>query len=163
MIEGDFDALGKYGQRTAMLPYPDWTYFSFGQYRILEKANLARRSLDERVGQASEETPSPVRLAEAFRLPLFEAADVAIWRATIIEETGRLLAVYLEHESTLRDLYATLKASQTAPYGFAEFFCWYDHLAYSHTVDLLEDAGLILIPGDSFAAALWLGNASGGH
>ncbi len=39
-------------------------------------------------------------------------------------------------------------------YGFGEFLCWYDHVAYAHAIDILADAGVLSIPEYRFIAAL---------
>jgi hypothetical protein len=65
------------------------------------------------------------------------------------------MTIYQDHEDLLRQLHATLHASIYAPYGFSEFFCWYDHVAYAHAIDVLASADVLSIPEHRFTAALW--------
>lgn len=155
MIEGEADALGKYGQRTMGLPHDGWCFFTFGRYELGHHDNKTRRTLEQDVLHASDTLPSAEQLGSQFDIPLFTAQDISRWSPVVINECERLLAVYKENDSSIRSHYATLKASEYS--DFAEFFCWFDHVAYSSAIDLLEEAELITIPESHFAAALWEG------
>jgi hypothetical protein len=140
MIEGGPDAIGKYGQATLQVPYEGWMFFTFGQYVIGQKHNESRILFQDDVSQAAESVSSASQLARQYKFPAFTAADVARWSLIVRNECERLLSVYKANETALRSLYASLKASRTSAYGFAEFFCWFDHVAYAAAIDLLAAA-----------------------
>ncbi|NDJ75722.1 MAG: hypothetical protein GYB65_05650, partial [Chloroflexi bacterium] len=156
MIEGDWTHLGDYGRRSMLLA-GDWTYFTFGSYRVNDVPNAARNALDEQVMAAVESAESPEVVAEALHIPLYNRAFVARWSELALEKAKRLVGVYQAHADALHTLYDSLRASAYTPYGFGEFFCWYDHVAYAAAIDALNARGLMDIPPARFSAALWAG------
>lgn len=151
MIEGDEACGGRYGQNSMQLSHPGWDFFTFGQYFIGDQFNNARRAFEEQVLNA--DVPSATDLAAGFEIPLIDAEDDAVWMPLVREESQRLLAVYKENEASLRNLY-----DNPAAHGFAEFFCWYDHVAYAHAIDFLDTHDMITIPTSRFDAIIWQGS-----
>lgn len=160
MIEGEPVHTGKYGQNTLALPYQDWCLFTFGQYHIGQHLNMERRTLEKHVLEdAGQQDTTPRRLSEFHALPLMNAPDIACWSLVVTREARRLMSVYADYQASIRELHASLRGGRAAAETFGEFFCWYDHLAYSHAIDRLEQAGLIAIPEERFMGALWEGNS----
>jgi hypothetical protein len=165
LIEGEHDALGRYGQRSDPLPdsWTRWSLLSFGRYTEGERPNLARQRLHaEALALAlveREQVDSPESLEGRLGIPLVSEADAAVWSAVERPCADALVAVYREHEASLRALYGGLRVarqrSDAGPDGFGEFFCWYDHVAYAHAIDALAAAGIFTIPPAGFQAAIW--------
>ena len=158
LIEGDRDLLGRYGQRTIDLPWTPWTHVSFGQYWIDDAPNAARDHHYRRVHAALENhTPSsPHALARALNITLIEKADCEQWAEIATESADRLVGIYREMESTLRQFYETLAIASIEEDCFAEFFCWFDHVAYARAIDVLSDEDVLTIPACRFSTAiLW--------
>jgi hypothetical protein len=156
MIEGDQDRLGRYGQRRTDLPWPGWTHISFGQYWIDGLRNVHRDEQDKEVlGLAVDgRATSPGQLAELAGIPLIDEADHRLWSDGTRAIADGLAGVYRAAERSLRVLYETLKARSDTPWGFGEFFCWYDHVAYAGAIDRLAEVGMIAIPNHRHAAAI---------
>lgn len=117
-----------------------------------------RVTLEAAVRDDSEQQATPQDLAAAHGLYIVEEADATRWLSVVAQQAERLLAVYMTHQSLIRELHASLQGSK--PGTFGEFFCWYHHLAYSRAIDRLEQAGMIHIPRVRFMGTLWQGNAS---
>lgn len=157
LIEGDDADTGAYGQRGNDLPWEHWHLLTFGQYFIGDESNTARDTLEAcaRNLLAAEHVSDPEILARRLGVPYVSVADAREWQRLANTVTPRLAAVYAAHEAELRTLYGSLRAHAYAPHGFAEFCCWYDHLAYSAAIDVLAAAGALRIPRERFAAAVW--------
>jgi hypothetical protein len=154
MIEGDGDRFGRYGQRLTALPWPDWCLITFGQYTIDGRPNTARSTLEASVVDVAA-NDAPDAVAARFGLPTFEAADVRAWTEGTREMSDDLAAHYRGRGAELRSLYDSLHAASYRPEGFAEFVCWYHHIAYAHAIDRLTERGRVSIPPDRFVVALW--------
>ena len=155
MLEGDPNDGGKYGQNTIGLQDEGWCFFTFGQYYIGLEFNEERSAYEQNVLKTRS---NPSTLANELSVTTFDRDDVTKWQGIVEKEAMRLLAVYLEHEGAIRDLYVTLKSSETLTDGFGEFFCLYHHLVFSHVIDLLEEAILMCVPDQRFMGAFWHGN-----
>jgi DNA-binding transcriptional ArsR family regulator len=156
MIEGDPCHLGNYGASEVNLDWLDWALLTFGQYYIDGAPNQARRDFvaEARDRIAAGQSSSPGGLAEILCVPIIGRADVTRWQECVRWCAEGLLKVYRGREDTLRLFYSTLHAGSYAPYGFGEFFCWYDHVAYGYALEELEGEGALSIPASRFAAAL---------
>jgi hypothetical protein len=155
LITGEVAQLGQYGQRVTPLPWPEWTFVTFGQYARGTAPNSARDNLEAAARALTATVGDAETLAARLALPILGADDARRWAAIERACTDALLAVYQEHAADLRDLYAGLRASAYTPHGFGEFFCWYDHVAYAHAIDALAVAGAVVIPTERFGAMLW--------
>jgi hypothetical protein len=157
MIEGDPDHLGRYGQRRNTLPWEGWALLTFGQYQVGEARNEARDALEAaaRAVLAAGQAPTPKALAGSLGLPAVAPRDASRWAELGRRLGAELLRVYRGREDEIRTLHAGLRASRYLPNGFAEFFCWYDHLAYAHALDALAAEGMLAIPPSRFGAAIW--------
>lgn len=98
---------------------------------------------------------SPQALASELDVPLIDSPDCAVWTAGIKPHRRALIEVFRQHEPALRSLYETLHASTYAPHGFAEFFCWYFHVAYAAAIDVLVKREHLVLPPNGFASAIW--------
>jgi hypothetical protein len=76
------------------------------------------------------------------------------WQDRIAAPLSELVAVYGHQAAAIRSLHTGLSRGIEAEQTFGEFFCWYDHLAYAHAVDLLAARGRFSIPQDRFTAAI---------
>src|SRR5262249_57923000 len=85
----------------------------------------------------------------------FTQAESEHWTASMQKYANDLVAIYYAQEPELRQLYGSLQASTYAPHGFGEFFCWYDHVAYAYAIDMLAEAGGLVIPDQRYTAAIW--------
>lgn len=157
MIEGAEDQLGRYGQRATPLPWENWYLLTFGQYRLNGRSNQAREALESKAHDALEENQvNHLRtLAELLNIPAFDQEDTHRWSKYVQSSADDLMRIYRNRGGSMRQLYTTLHASRYAPYGFSEFFCWYDHVAYAHALDVLASANVLSIPEQRFIAALW--------
>lgn len=155
LITGAVAQLGQYGQRVTPLPWPEWTFATFGQYAIGTAPNSARDDLEAAARALAPTVSDAETLADRLTLPIIGADDARRWAAIERTCTAALLAVYQEYAADLRDLYADLRASAYGPHGLGEFFCWYDHVAYAHAIDGLAAAGALVIPTARFGAMLW--------
>jgi hypothetical protein len=157
MIEGDPDHLGRYGQRRNALPWEGWALLTFGQYQLGEARNEARDALEAaaRAVLAAGQAPTPWALAGTLGLPAVAPLDASRWAGLGRRLGAELLRIYRGREEGVRTLYAALRANTYLPNGFAEFFCWYDHLAYAHAIDALAAEGVLAIPASRFGAAIW--------
>lgn len=157
MVEGERDQVGRYGQRAMELPWQPWHLLTFGQYHLAGKPNVDREALEAsaRAALIEHRVSTPSELARHLNLLAFHRADTRLWAHVATRYAVRLESVYLDNERSLRDAYATLRASRYAPYGFGEFFCWYHHLAYASAIDMLAEAGVMNIPEHRYIAALW--------
>lgn len=164
LIAGEAAQLGRYGQRVTALPWPGWELATFGQYQLDGQPNTARETLEMRVQDtmhvAAQDT-TPATIAATFALPFFDRDDAARWATVERDTAAALVAVCKANESDLGALYTSLRASGTAPTGFGEFFCWYDHLAYAHAIDALDAAEVMPIPNARFAAMIRYEPATG--
>lgn len=155
MIEGTEDQLGKYGQNQMTLKWSNWFLITFGQYHIQEKPNHERNLLHQRAKAMMEQADSPESLSQQLGIQLIEPDDSALWTKGIHPHIDTIIQTYKQQEASIRDLYSSLHASYYARYGFAEFFCWYDHLAYSAAIDTLIETKHISLPEQYFASAIW--------
>jgi len=157
MIEGDPDQLGWYGQCATAPLWKHWQLLTFGRYWIDGAPNVARQALETKAREllTANLADDPEALAEHLNIPLVNQEDARRWWQCAKSYTADLLSVYRERADTLKQLYTSLHASTYAPYGFGEFFCWYDHVAYANANDVLADAGVLTIPQHQFIAALW--------
>jgi hypothetical protein len=165
MIEGTFDQVCRYGHRDEELPWDPWRLVSFGQYYIDDVPNEYRNSeFDVARAMASDSrATSPYHLAERIERPIIEEDDAARWVRGISPVTAAVASVYKESEASIRNLYGTLHASSYTPYGFEEFFCWYEHVAYSQTIDFLEAEGALPVPEHRYTMAIWHGRPAGNY
>lgn len=157
MIEGDLRDLGRYGMDETDLPWSNWYFITFGQNVINGTRNTDRDAIEEACSNLvkTNVVATPESLAKRLKVPVFRREDTSIWSKVTKECTGDLVKVYLEYDQILRQLFSTLQASIYAPPSFAEFFCWYDHVAYAWAINELETNDLISIPTQRFTAALW--------
>ncbi len=155
MVEGSVDDLGSYGKNNWNLSYPNWNFFTFGRHFVAELKHQLRFDVENQINDSARRFASAKELAEAFQIPLFERIDTALWSTASIEQANRLVAIYKREEKSIRHLYAGLRASKYTPYGFGEFFCWYDHLAFTYAIDFLAAKGCMIIPDQHFDVALW--------
>lgn len=153
MIEGEPNDTGKYGQNAMPLPYDGWSFFTFGQYHVGQQFIEDRRSLEKNVLEDSQRQPSPQKLADLHSLVLVISTDIACWVPAVKQEAEHLLAIYKDNQQSIHDLHASLRYSTTDTFG--EFFCWYDHLVYSHAIDRLEQLRLIHVPDGRYMGVLW--------
>jgi hypothetical protein len=157
LIEGEHDLLGKYGQRVTSLPVDGWDLLTFGQYTIGDEVNTAREEVERSAIEFLTASPNrtPQDLARVLQLPSFDRSDTARWGEVAQRQSEDLLSVYLEARPSLDDLFHSLTAASAPGTSFGEFFCWYDHVAYAHAIDALDEAGMLTIPDERFTAALW--------
>lgn len=154
LIEGAPQLLGQYGQRQIDLPWPGWTLTTFGQYFVNGESNVARQSLIDHVIGESVSAGNPAELAARTGLSLISLADINQWREGISELLRDLVEAYKREAQAIRSLHAGLMGGSDAERTFGEFFCWYDHLAYAHAIDLLVANGHFSIPEERFTAAI---------
>ncbi len=159
MIEGTFDQVCRYGHRDEELPWDPWRLVSFGQYYLDDTPNEYRNGqFDQARAMAVDgRATSPHQLAKRIERPIIEEGDAERWRRGIYPFTSALTSVYKESETSIRGLYGTLRASSYTPYGFEEFFCWYEHVAYSQAIDFLEAEEALLVPEHRYTIAVWHG------
>lgn len=155
MIEGTEDQLGKYGQNQMTLKWSNWFLITFGQYHIQGEPNHKRNLLHQRAKAILEQADSPESLSQQLGIQLIEPDDSVLWATGINPYINTIVQIYRQQETSIRDLYSGLHASHYAPYGFAEFFCWYDHLVYSTAIDMLIETKHISFPEPCFASAIW--------
>ncbi|MCQ3931298.1 MAG: hypothetical protein DPW16_12650 [Chloroflexi bacterium] len=155
MIEGTEDQLGKYGQNQMTLRWSNWFLITFGQYHIQGEPNHKRTLLHQRAIVMLEQADSPESLSQLTGIQLIEPNDSVLWTTGINPYIDTIIQIYRQQETSIRDLYSSLHASYYARYGFAEFFCWYDHLAYSAAIDKLIETKHISLPEQCFASAIW--------
>jgi len=157
MIEGDLDQLGRYGQRGTDLPWPEWQLITFGQYWIAGVYNQHRDDHDHEALEMATDgrAASPKELATQIDAPLITSRDARLWMHETQTHSDHLVTCYREEEASIYALFQTLRASAYAPYGFAEFFCWYDHVAYAAAIDRLAEVGAMTIPEERYVAAIW--------
>jgi hypothetical protein len=156
MVEGNADDLGHYGAQAIALPQAGWFLITFGRYHIDEKPNTARQGWTANAHDLLQKIPNivPKILAERLNALLLDEADARRWADCVQAQTQRLLQFWHSQRAALNQLYGTLKAVRYAPYGSAEFFCWYNHLAFAAAIDMLAYAGDLLIPEAQFSAAV---------
>lgn len=154
LIEGTWQQLGRYGQRASTLPWTGWELLTFGEYRYDGGPNTERDDLEAQVRATSPALASdPFALATIAGVAAVGTEDAHRWQRLTRQLANGLLHVYREHEAGIRELHASLAG---APKGsFGEFFCWYDHLAYAHAIDMLAEAQVLDVPAERFAAMLW--------
>lgn len=155
MIEGMEDQLGKYGQNQMTLQWSNWFLITFGQYHIQGEPNHERNLLHQRAKAMLEQADSPESLSQQLGIHLIEPDDSTLWTKGIHPHIDTIIQTYKQQETSIRDLYSSLHASHYARHGFAEFFCWYDHLAYSAAIDTLIETKHISLPEQCFASAIW--------
>ncbi len=157
MIEGDHDQLGRYGQRMTTLPWDDWHLITFGQYTVGDNPNSDRDRIESaaRAYLLGDIARTPADVARLLKIPVVGAADAGRWWTFARGIADELLTIYWDAQQPIRQLYASLRASHYLKDGFGEFFCWYDHLAYAHAIDVLALEGVLTIPDHRFAAAVW--------
>ncbi len=165
MIEGSDEQTGRYGQNAISLPWEAWQLLTFGQYTLGGQRNDARQKFEQAACNLLDENPglTPDALAQRLGIPAIDQADAWEWTQQTRSVTNDLVTQYWRNQSTIRQIYSTLQASSYAPYGFGEFFCWYDHIAYASAIDQLAAAGELCIPDQRFVAALWNGTPLGSH
>jgi len=163
MIDGDWSSLGRYGQRSRRLPWPNWYLTTYGEYRIDGAPNEHRELFEAEALALVEDgrAVTPDRLAELVGAPLIGEGDFRLWTRGTRAAVEGLVAVYHRHEASIRGLYSDLRASAYAPHGFGEFFCWYDHVAYAGAIEFLAEAGVMTIPEDRYAAAIQYDDGEG--
>jgi hypothetical protein len=160
MIAGTKDQSGRYGQSQTWLNQDGWSLLTFGMYMIDDQRNEPRFALE---AQAAKATGSPREIAQVLGVPAYAEPDVRHWTDNTHRYARMLANEYYDLESGIRDAFQTLRASVYAPDSFSEFFCWYDHVAYSAAIDCLVAQGYITMPDDRFTAALWQGASIGSH
>lgn len=77
------------------------------------------------------------------------------WQSHIEPLTVGLVSLYQQEQEALTRLFGNLQAARYLPKNSGEFMCWYDHLTYAHTIDILSRRGLLEIPSSRFTVALW--------
>ncbi|MGY5879882.1 MAG: hypothetical protein RTV31_06505 [Candidatus Thorarchaeota archaeon] len=157
MIEGEKKHLGEYGLEDIDMPWPCWHYFSFGQNLIDGIPNGDREQMETRYSELIKtgtiETPEAI--GRRLDIPIISQTDSVRW-AAISDEYAKLLSqCFEEHEQSIKALHTNLKSGQYAPHSLGEFFCWYAHIAYSVTIDILELKGILPVPPERFQSALW--------
>ena len=159
LIEGTPDLLGRYGQRVQALPWENWYLVTFGEYYLksTEKGveNVSRTKLEHEVREVAAPLVTPESLARQFSLPLIDEQALGWWQRYLEPLTTELVTLYKQEQDTLIKLFESLKVARHLPANLGEFICWYDHLTYAHTIDLLARRGLLQIPASRFTAALW--------
>ena len=157
LVEGPPDVLGHYGQRATALPWKGWYLITFGRYSVGPKDNLARASLERNVRDAFAQSASlPLEhLAQQFDLPMFDDQRLERWFQDVEPVADELVAIYRQQQPVLMELFKNLQIYKHLPDGFGEFMCWYDHLVYARTIDLLAKQKLLAVPSAFFTAALW--------
>ena len=155
LVEGTPDLLGRYGQRAQALPWETWYFITFGEYYSRGVKNTSRVQLEREILGAAVQLPAPERLAQQFSLPLMDKQTLEHWQHHIEPLTTGLVDLYKREKATLIKLFGSLRIAQHLPENFGEFMCWYDHLTYAHTIDLLARWGLLQMPTLRFTAALW--------
>lgn len=154
MVEGNRDDLGQYAAQTIALPQLDWLLMTFSRYTAGGKPHAADWTATARDLLHKMPTIVPEILAERLHILLVNEADARCWADCVQTQTQRLVQFWHSQRQALNQLYGTLKAVRYAPYGSAEFFCWYDRLAFAAAIDALADAGNLLIPEQQFTAAV---------
>jgi hypothetical protein len=156
MVEGTPEDLGHYDTESMPLPQTGWKLITFGRCCAGEKLNPARQEWTAKARSLLQQMPAivPEILAERLNILLLNEADARCWADCVQAQTQRLVQFWHSQRQALNQLYGTLKAVRYAPYGSAEFFCWYDHLAFAAAIDALADAGNLLIPESQFTAAV---------
>jgi hypothetical protein len=156
MIEGTSEETGRYSTQAIPLPQQGWNLIMFGCYYAGETLNPTWQDWMANARGLLQKMPGivPEILAERLNILLLNEADARCWAAHVQAQTQRVVQFWHGQRQALNQLYGTLKAVRYAPYGSAEFFCWYDRLAYAAAVDALADAGKLLIPETQFTAAV---------
>jgi DNA-binding transcriptional ArsR family regulator len=156
MIDGDWSRLGRYGQRSRPLPWANWYVTTYGEYWINGAPNEHRGRFEAEALALVEDgrAETPDRLAELVAVPRIGEGDFRLWTRETRATLDGLVAVYRGNEASIRGLYSDLRASAYAPHGFAEFFCWYDHVAYAGAIDFLVEARVMTIPENRYVAAI---------
>ncbi|MGH2550610.1 MAG: hypothetical protein ACRDHN_14545 [Thermomicrobiales bacterium] len=152
LIEGPPRLLGQYGQRQIALWNSGWTVTTFGQYFIGSSPNQQRQSLIDRALEGDQ--GDPATLAGEMGIPTIDSDDQVAWESGIPKLLTELLEVFKQSELSIRDLHDDLVRGIDPERTFGEFFCWYDHLAYAHAIDLLASRELLTIPDSRFSAAI---------
>ena len=98
---------------------------------------------------------TPAALAQLLSIPVFPREVTAAWLERIYPIAEKLVGLYHDERPALEHLYRRFKASLYLPNGFGEFMCWYDHLVFAQTIDLLVERGNITVPPSRFVAAFW--------
>lgn len=157
MIEGEKKHLGEYGLDDYDLPWSSWHYFSFGQNLIDGQPNPDRGKMEKKYSELIEsgDIESPETLASNLKIPVVSASDSMKWNATSEEQAENLAIHFKENEKSIKELHRQLKSGQFAPYSLGEFLCWYAHIAYSVTIDILESKGILSVPPKRFQSAIW--------
>jgi len=156
MIEGAHDQLGRYGQRSIDLPWPASQHVSFGEYWIDGEPNTSRNQLYRTIKRMLDEkqVSSPEELSQSVGSLFIGEADSQLWWDNTREAADGLVSVYRSQESRLREFYLQTVASSSPGTSFAEFFCWFDHVAYAAAIDSLEEADVLTIPDSRYVAAV---------
>lgn len=156
MIDGSHDHLGRYGQRAIDLPWAPWIHVSFGQYWIDGVLNQPRDDHYRNVLRILDEggADSPEQLARAIRAPVIGKDDSLLWRRTARKTAGGLVGVYRDAEPALRAYFGSTRSANAQTAAFAEFFCWFDHVAYASAIDVLADEGVLRIPESRYITAV---------
>ena len=157
LIEGDKADLGHYGQRAHALPWEGWYLITFGEYRVESRKSDKRAALEARAKNLVREghPDTPTALAQRLSIPAFPQEVTAVWLERIYPIAEELVRLYRNERPVLEHLYHSLKASRYLPNGYGEFMCWYNHLVFAQTIDLLVEQGNIAVPPSRFVAALW--------
>ena len=156
MVEGELEHLGKYGQNDTDLPWSDWHLLTFGKNWIEGEHNTAREDLERRCAELieSDSVEDPKSLSAELAIPYLSEAESEKW-ATVSERLSDiLLDVLIGCKSEINELYQGLKASTYASDSFGEFFCWYFHLVFAWTIDLIFEKGVITIPTEGFSSII---------
>lgn len=157
LVEGAREDLGHYGQRAHALPWANWYLVTFGEYTLAGRENGARMALEERgvilARQGGADTPGT--LAGALSVPAFSGEVTVAWLERVYPLAEALVGLYNAERVALERLYGGLRASRYLPDGLSEFMCWYDHLVFARTIDLLVVEGQVALPSARFAAAIW--------
>jgi hypothetical protein len=156
LVEGRQEDLGRYGQRASALPWEGWHLVTFGEYVVNGDDNSGRMDLEARaVGIVQKGDGSPTALARALGVPAFSQNISSIWLERTYPVAEALVGLYRAERPDLERLYSGLRASSHLRDGLGEFVCWYDHLVFAHTIDLLAERGKMVVPSSRFVAALW--------
>jgi len=157
MVEGDPKHLGGWGQDDSNMSWDNWYFITFGQNLIDGEYNPHRRALEQRYKELVESgtVKTPEAVGEVLGIPVVSKSDSAMWENTADILAEKLCGCYEESEEFIKALHKDLRSGEYAPYSIGEFFCWYAHIAYAGTIEIMEERSILDIPPSRFQSAVW--------